>query len=369
MDATSAVFLSLFVVTLVYAGFITKKYVPSGPPMSFGFLGPVYDYITTWFSLFPYVFLLAGPFIDVITAQFMYTKASIVGIIGVLITGLFGSDKYAQLSEKLIGFLPTIRTEYPAGVFTTNWVGIGVWAAVLSIFVLVPLFVTSSFTNWSAGGALGIGLSSFLLVTLLAGNGWLGDIIPRTSNPSPPTSSFSTLSISNACTTPGLGCVQTSFAPVGILLNTSILTSHMWESLDTGNTEGVISSGALAAVAFLIEFMTLTTKSCQADYKYNLLSPVISLILGTGFGYGGYQMFKFISQETFTSSSTSGGIFHPPPGPITQTKTGKKDSTVPTSGDTEQCSSESDQFEDGDIALVGELFKDGEPITSNITVA
>ena len=130
------------------------------------------------------------------------------------------------------------------------------------------------------------------------------------------------------------------------------------------------TSGIAIGVAFLIEALTQYSKGCSAAYRYGNWSSVISLAIGMGSGASAYYTMKRMATESFTVAEQEGGIFHPPVAPTSKTQTGKKDSSVPTSGEAEQCSSGAlDEYEDGDIALVGELFKDGVPITSDVTVA
>lgn len=364
------VFVVLFVLTAGVAVGLSKKVelaktkgVDFGPEWYEGF-APVFarfgDYITTWFSLFPYVFLLAGPIIDVISNQYLYTKASLVGIITVASVGLvFGANWFASMSKGIVGWLPAIKDLSGS----TNWVGVAVWGMVLLFGIGAPAI---SFIRGTTTGGLVTGLiGGVLLTVLLAGNGLLGG--GDYSLPAPPTSSFAGVTLSDVCTTPGLACVQSSVAPAGILLTSSILSAHLFESIDTGNTGQSAAIGGTLGVSFLLEYMLLMSKGCSENYKYKWASPFISLALGLGSGAAAYYSMKRLDQGT--ESFGEGGIFHPPVAPTSKTQSGKKDSSVPTSGEAEQCSSGVDDYEDGDIALVGELFKDGVPITSDVTVA
>lgn len=322
---------------------------------------PFSEYVTTWFSLFPYVFVLAGPIADVISNQYLYTKASLVGIITVASVGLiFGANWFASMSETVVGWIPKIRTDSGG----TNYTGIAVWAMVLLFGFGAPAI---SFIRGTTTGSLATGLiGGVLLAVLLAGNGLLGG--GDYSLAVPPSSSFAGVTLSDVCTTPGLACVQSTFAPAGVLLTSTILSAHLFESIDTGNTSQSIAIGSTLGTAFLIEYFIMMGKGCWESYKYKWASPFISLALGIGAGSAAYYTMKRVGQGT--ESFGEGGIFHPPVAPTSKTQTGKKDSSVPTSGEAEQCSSGvMDEYEDGDIALVGELFKDGVPITSDVTVA
>lgn len=322
-------------------------------------------YTTTWFSLFPYVFVLAGPIIDVIGNQYLYTKASLVGIITVASVGLvFGANWFASMSETVVGWLPKIRVPDLAGGYTTSKLGLFIWAGIV-ITILGTLSV--GFGGGVTTGSLSLGIGGgILLAILLAGNGLLGG--GDFSLAVPPSSSFAGVTLSDVCTTPGLACVQSTFAPAGVLLTSTILSAHLFESIDTGNTSQSIAIGSTLGTAFLIEYFIMMGKGCFGAYKYGWGSPFISLALGLGSGAAAYYSMSAMGQGT--ESFGEGGIFHPPVAPTSKTQTGKKDSSVPTSGEAEQCSSGvMDEYEDGDVALVGELFKDGVPITSDVTVA
>lgn len=320
---------------------------------------PFSEYVTTWFSLFPYVFVLAGPIADVISNQYLYTKASIVGIISVIAVGLiFGSNWFASMSEKIVGWIPNIKDPLTG---SWSWYGIGIWA-IIAIFYGSTAF---TFLKGTTTGGITMGAVAGVLLTIfLAGKGWLGGGEFSTL---PSSSSFAGVTLSDVCTTPGLACVQSTFAPAGILLTSSILSAHLFESIDTQNRTQSIAIGSTLGTAFLIEYFIMMGKGCFGAYKYGWISPFISLALGLGFGSGAYYIMKGIGQGT--ESFGEGGIFHPAVAPTSKTQSGKKDSSIPTSGEAEQCSSGIDDFEDGDVALVGELFKDGVPITSDVTVA
>lgn len=355
MDPWAIAFFSLLGLILAIAGVVVANAVKDKIE---NVTKPFGDYMTTWFSLFPYVFLLAGPIADVISNQYLYTKASLVGILTVASVGLvFGANWFATMSKTIVGWIPSIKD----ALGNWNWVGIAVW----SIIVLLYGSTAITFTKGVTTGSLFMGLIGGLLLTvLLAGNDWLGGpSIPFVA----PTSSFAGVTLSNVCTTPGLGCVQSTFAPAGILLTSSILSAHLFESIDTGNTSQSVAIGSTLGTAFMIDFFIMMGKGCFGAYKYGWVSPFISLALGLGSGAAAYYSMSAMGQGT--ESFGEGGVFHPPIAPTSKTQTGKKDSSVPTSGEAEQCSSGVlDEFEDGDVALVGELFKDGVPITSDVTV-
>jgi hypothetical protein len=363
VDVTAAilgsVFGGLFLLTFIWAISIQMKYnevVPAEPNAFFIFL-------KTWFGLTPYVFFLAGFVIDAVNASFMYSKASVVGALSVLITAVFGSDKFANLATSFS--IPSIYTSsadplVPGGF---NW-----WAILLWLIIGLTIFLPMIFgaivsgggtTSWGWGSTAALG--SLAVVTALAANNFLGS---PTSEPFPPrrpdSGWFLNLGRTDVCTTPGLNFLQTRIAPAGILLSTSILTSHMFESLDTGNTKNAIASGGIALLSFAVELAIFMASGCSTDYRYGKAAPFISLALGTGAGATAYYTMKRVGQESFTSSSSEGGVFHPPAPPETVSK--KSTDTKITVGPKQETSAPVDDQD----AFVCEAYKDGELITSTI---
>jgi hypothetical protein len=322
-----------------------------------GFGKSSYDYFVTWFSLVPYVVFLSGPIVDIVSSRFMYTKASLAGFITLLIVAFFGSEWFAGISSSLLGFLPSIRD---AATGATRWGWLGAYALLiggLGVSIFMPFFEGKT--------TIGLGTSAATIVilsTILAGNNLLGDtaeVVRTVSGDS--STSYAGITIADVCATPGLGCIQTSFAPTGILLNTSILACHFFESMDTKNTSGMIASGGAMGLTWLVEMMTLGSKGCISAYKYGWGSPIISTLLGVGSGAAAYYTMRTIGQESFTSSDQDGGVFHPPPPPATKSASEKLSTKIVVGPQPDT----SEPVDDQD-AFVCEAYKDGELITSTI---
>ena len=317
------------------------------------------NYLTTWFSLVPYAIFLAGPIVDIVSSQLLYTKASLVGFATVLIVAFFGGEQFAKLSSSLLGFLPSIRDEMGA----LRWV----WIVIYGLFLgLVSVGVALPYVEGKTTIGLGTSAAAFLIVaTILAGKDFLGDVDPSTVSRDivgDTSTSYAGVTISDVCATPGLGCVQTSFAPTGILLNTSILACHFFESLDTGNTKGMTTIGSVAGLTYAIELLTLYSKGCVSAYKYGWASPaLISPLLGIGAGAAAYYGMRTVNIEAFTSSDQGGGIFHSPPPPATKTSSEKSSTKIIVGPQPET----SEPVDDQD-AFVCEAYKDGELVTSTI---
>jgi hypothetical protein len=321
------------------------------------FLG-IGDYVSTWFSLVPYAIFLAGPIADVFSSQLLYTKASLVGLAGIIATRLFGGNEFASFASTLLGWLPRLTKEIPppdAGFFgKLNWIGVGVYVLVLAVIFLPMMIGQLSGWAWKTSSALAV----FTTLAMIAGNGWLGDAQERYVTGDTSTS-FAGITIEDSCTTPGLGALQTSFAPIGILLETSILFSHFWESVDTRNTQGMSITGGILAGTFAIEWAVLAAKGCLPAYKSGKLAPIVSLLLGALFGATGYYTMKETT-EGFTTTQDE-GVFHPPPAPEKKATSGVSDKKIFVGPQPET----SEPVDDQD-AFVCEAYKDGELVTSTL---
>lgn len=316
------------------------------------------SYITTWFTLLPYAIFLAGPIVDMITSQYMYTSASLVGMITVIAVAFFGSESVAGFMSN---WVPSLKTVDAAGISSWNWTGIGIlaiWIVAAGSLIGFPIGFGSPKLRASIPFA---GIS--LLLLLISGTGVLGDITPTVRTLSGDTStSYAGVTIADVCATPGLGCVQTSFAPVGILLNTSILSCHFFESYVTGDKRSAGLAAGVGGAAFLVELVTQWAKGCTSAYKYGIGSSIISLLLGIASGATAYYTMKNTGLESFTQSSQDEGIFHPPPAPEKAKKSSESSKKIVVGAATDT----SEPVDESQDAFVCEAYKDGELITSTI---
>lgn len=319
---------------------------------------PLFEYALVLLSLSPYVLLFSGFVIDTVNSNVMYSKASIIGLLTAVIVAVFGSENFANLSKNIIDMFPPLKS--PSGVPGVpddyNWWMIGVYL-VIGVLITLPMMI-GKLSGWAWGSSTAIG--ALFVLMLLAGNDFLGNTQTPFLGVTPKTIYSDDIQVTNACTTPGMDLLQTSFAPLGILINTAILSSHLSQSIDTNDTTTTIKVGVLTGILFLSEFATLTARDCLKEYKYGIWSPIISAIIGGGAGATAYFTMKQVGQESFTSSSSDGGVFHPS---VTHTKTSQSKSdtkiVVGPQPDT------SEPVDDQD-AFVCEAYKDGELVTSTI---
>lgn len=369
MDTSSIVAITfgiLFAITSVYAIIVTIRLqtpaasaAPGVPSGLSNFFKSLVDFLQTWFGLTPYMFFFAGFIIDVLSSQYMYSKASLVGAVTVLLTAIFGSSWFAKISKNIVGFIPPIRTPggAPGVPDEWNWLPMLIWL-IIGTLVFLPMMI-GKLSGLAWGGSVGIAALFGLIA--LAGNELLGDSIPvTTTNPSPAATTSAGITNNNLCVTPGLEGLQTRFAPVGIILSTSILSAHMFEAIDTQNNSATAMAGSLAGISFAIEYGIMMAKGCFTQYKYKGYAPFISLGIGFLSGAVAYYTMKQTGQESFTTQT--GGIFHPQQIPKAKRSDGEKLSTKIVVGPPEETS---EPVDDQD-AFVCEAYKDGELVTSTL---
>lgn len=359
----SMVLIVIVVLAIIIIWLQSQPNDPEGLKNLIESLSPIGSYFTTWFTLVPYAVFLAGPIVDMITSQYMYTKASLVGIAAVAIVAFFGSSTAAKVISNVV---PSIKTLAADGTSVWNWKGIAIlatWVIAGSSLLITPFTIPG--INSELFQMIAPGVGSFLILTLLAGSNLLGDVTPVVRTLSGDTSSsYAGITIEDVCATPGLGCVQTVFAPTGILLNTSIMSCHLFESIDTGNKESATIIGGIMGGTYLIELVTQWAKGCTSAYKYGVFSPLlIAPAIGMGAGAAAYYTMKRFALESFTQQSDETGVFHPPPSPEKAKKTSSDSTKKIVVGASADVSEPVDENQD---AFVCEAYKDGELVTSTL---
>jgi len=323
---------------------LLRKYAPVWWKYIYEMFGnvPKFDgigYLTTWLSLTPYFFFFGGFISDILMGEYQYSKASLVGLITIILVSLIGSNTFASYTE-----------------FTSN-----IWVFWIMLLVGGGLIISSLTIGLlriipdSAFGTL-LGAGIFVISAVLAGNGYLGNEMEYATK----NTSYGDIHIDDICATPGLYGLQTTFAPVGILLTSTILWCHMLESIDAGAPDSQAATGITIAATFAAEYAILWWKGCFDNFRYGWLSPILSELIAFYVGTIAYYSMKRSSQEPFTSSGTGKGVFHPPePPPSKKTAKSSSNETKVIVGQTPAVEEDSDQF-------VCEAYKDGELVTSTL---
>ena len=311
---------------------------------------------------------LAGPIIDMINQSYQYTKASIIGLIATILTAILGSTKFADFSRNVIEYLPKIYTPFqgkpPVGV--SWWSQFSIVGILVSLGIVISIFIPMMIGNFSSWAVqYTIAIATLFVFIELAGNGFL-DVLtgpmqgPVQANPFSGGGIKADPDPSGYCDTPGFGWASNGIAPTSVVLSQTILWCHLIEMWSTGNNN-FGSTLALSIGVFLAQYSALFSKGCLAAYGSGKLAPLVGLAISAGIAGYAYSVMK--STESFTSSSTSGGVFHPPPqqAPV-KPKDGSKKVVVGEPGEQVSADLDSGEYDE----LVGELFKDGQPVSTVI---
>lgn len=181
------------------------------------------------------------------------------------------------------------------------------------------------------------------------------------------------------CSIPGLSGFESQIAPQNLIMTVSILFYYMLSEW-INNPSQSISLSVTSGIIILLQVISLVMNDCLRAFKFSEVSVAIPLVLAIvlGVGYGGivYALYtklilpkieEDLARRSAPVSSSSGpDTFVCPPGYIRIKGVCKKtkDGTEISIGQSGQ--QVSADLDDGDYELVGELFKDGELITSSI---
>lgn len=166
------------------------------------------------------------------------------------------------------------------------------------------------------------------------------------------------------CSIPGLSLLETDLAPQNLLLTTAILFYYMLSEWVSNPTQS-IGVSITSAIIILSQIVSLFMNDCLGKFRFSETSKAIPIILALvlGIGYGGitYAMWEKVIVPRLGSGSTSVGGSLKSTEPVGSLSKDSQEVKIGSPG--EQVSAD---LEDGDYELVGELFKDGELITSSI---
>lgn len=160
------------------------------------------------------------------------------------------------------------------------------------------------------------------------------------------------------CTVPGFNFLESIFAPQGLVLPASVFTYFL---LDLGSNRPPSENygiGGLFTGLLLLQGLVMMFNGCLGQYYfadrwYGLATWFFGIAVGVAFGSLSYLAVYKIAPEKLPSREG-----------VPSTSNGKPQATREVGNEKgEECSSTPD---DGDVELVGELYKDGELITSSI---
>lgn len=318
---------------------------------------------------------LAGPIIDMVNQSYKYSVASVVGFINTALVGFFGSTTFADISNMIVGWIGLPGPDPNRGwgdwisSIGSNW---KLWLYMIPLFglAIAPAGLLSVSNLLASKVAYGIGFAAiiFYLLVPLAGSGYFGTLTtngpvfgPEPANPFRGGGIRVDQEPYGYCDLPGFSWAEGRIAPASVVLSQTILWCHLIEMWSTQDSNW-IATFVTAMVVFILQYITLSAKTCLRGYPSGNYAPFVGLFISMGAAYLAYTGLKFMN-EGFTTQADSKGIFHNPQSAAPAKKTdGEKLSTKIVVGPPEDTS---EPVDDQD-AFVCEAYKDGELITSTL---
>lgn len=361
-----SILLVSLLIPFAFFGFYYSTLLPSEQEALVDWLGKLIGWespLATLSSLLTYFIFLAGPITDVVSQQYRYSIASIVSLFGVIITKIFNSSQFTELSEYFIS--PVVPAFW--GLTADSW---AIWSVLFRFLtfpmalLIVALIATPTAlvaTGYSKYANISASILSVLtgLITL-SGFELIGkpltteqreaiktakearasqrasekSIFEETrrrvkaersattsANPglTAPAAGGSYIKIDPSsreglCDIPGTGSFfSNTLAPPSIIITQTIIWCHLIEQWDiqTGNAgnfgigtsqgnNGSVGLIITSLLTFGLQWLTLNGADClEGKYIYGNWSPLISLILSIVFAGTAYGTLKATS-ESFT---------------------------------------------------------------------
>jgi hypothetical protein len=168
------------------------------------------------------------------------------------------------------------------------------------------------------------------------------------------------------CSLPGFEWLENTIAPQGIVMSMTVLWYLMIEMWDTGQGDNTVALGVTTLITFVLQWFVLHKNGCLTNYVFNSWSPITALVMSIVFAGTSYGIQKSISVPTVPPTTDAAGNNTCPAGYEMVQGVCKKQLPILVGDTTKKTETCSPDVGDGDFELVGELFKDGELITSSI---
>ena len=276
-------------------------------------------------ALIPIIFFSTGFFTDTINQSWNYSQASIIGIISVIVLKVFGSTWIADLSKKIVGWLPNLpsfRVPDPSDATKTIWsLSFGaIWRTIVWVILVGGIIVAGPITSSLVGGAqwgegITLGVTVPFIAMLLAGNGYLGTFSEMTKS----MTGGGTFQINpypeGLCDVPGFGWAANPIAPASIVLTQSIAWYHLVKNWDLGYGSQSAALGSVSGAVFLLQWWALNLKGCLGSYRAGFYSPIIAYLLAVGIGGAGYEVIKNLPSLPGSSTGSASGTTPAPVNP------------------------------------------------------
>jgi hypothetical protein len=318
-------------------------------------------FLATFTTILTYFIFLAGPITDVVSQQYRYSIASIVGFCGSIIVLVLNQPWFSNFSHYFIGE-PWATTGDPTTLtvlysFLTRFLTAGMILLVSALIIVPSVFAGLKDSKSAAISSSVIG--TFIGVVILGGfdflskegvsvsknearlrelsaeerskfdeignttgsdedkfNSVLNDVLKLGSKEGWSSSLDLNPKVKESmCDVPGTGkFFSNTLAPPSIILTQTIIWCHLIEQWDIqtgkagnfgiGTSQGSNGSVGLivtSVVTFILQWITLYSSDCLADtkYIYGKWAPLVSLMLSIVFAGTAYGTLKATS-ESFT---------------------------------------------------------------------
>lgn len=320
MDAGGVFAIIFAILFLVVGALYAKTFAPkvSAPSIE---MGAITDFLSFLVLCMPNVFFVYGFIADIVGNKYHYSVASLTALCGMIINRVLGGPFAAGVS-----FVKDRFTKAPASAASAlNAMGLG---------AVVPQ---------KGGEEDSMGLPP---------------IPVKSSPPLPVKSKF--------CSLPGFEWLENKIAPQGIIMSMTVLWYLMIEMWDTGQGDNSVALGVTTAITFALQWFVLQTNGCLESYLFGSWSAITALVMAITFAGTSYGVQKAISVPTVPPTKDPAGNNTCPAGYEMIQGVCKKQLPILVGDSAKKTETCSPDVGDGDFELVGELFKDGELITSSI---
>lgn len=356
-----SILLVSLLVPFAFFGFYYSTLLPSEQEALVDWLGKLIGWespLATLSSLMTYFIFLAGPITDVVSQQYRYSIASIVSLFGVIITKIFNSSQFTELSEYFIS--PVVPAFWGLTSESSSILSFVLRFVTVPMALLIVALIATPTALAATGYSKYANISASILSVLtglitLSGLELIGKPLTAeqrsaiaeakrarasqresekslfnetrerikaersattSTNPgltAPAGGSYIKIDPSSReglCDIPGTGSFfSNTLAPPSIIITQTIIWCHLIEQWDiqTGNAgnfgigtsqgnNGSVGLIITSLLTFGLQWLTLNGANClEGKYIYGNWSPLISLILSIVFAGTAYGTLKATS--------------------------------------------------------------------------
>ena len=376
MDAGGVFAIIFAILFLVVGALYAKTFAPkvTAPSVEIGAITGFLSYLVL---CMPNVFFVYGFIADIAGNKYHYSVASLTALCGMIINRVLGGPVAAGVS-----FLKDRITKAPAAAAAIAAAipaaaAVGGWAPAAAVGMLgglnaaaapfIPSAATAAAAEASAAAALATipsaATAASVVPAAIPAAAAAAAAIPAAAAAIPGATAATAV---NMCSLPGFEWLENKIAPQGIIMSMTVLWYLMIEMWDTGQGDNSVALGVTTAITFALQWFVLQTNGCLESYLFGPWSAITALVMAITFAGTSYGVQKTISVPTVPPTKDPAGNNTCPAGYEMIQGVCKKQLPILVGDSAKKTETCSPDVGDGDFELVGELFKDGELITSSI---